>query len=116
MLASSIVMFFYKIDEKTKKLMRAELAERRAAENGDGSDGRNDGAEGLVFEGAGVSTAAEELDGSDVLGASQAAQEIFQTDILNGNPASEDNAESCDGEESAESGDEEENTLPDSEE
>lgn len=38
MLASSIIMFFYKIDEKTKKVMRAELAERRAlaaaAENG----------------------------------------------------------------------------------
>lgn len=30
MLASSIIMFFYKIDEKTKKVMRAELAERRA--------------------------------------------------------------------------------------
>lgn len=30
MLASSIIMFFYKIDEKTKKIMRAELAERRA--------------------------------------------------------------------------------------
>lgn len=29
MLASSILMFFYKIDEKTKKIMRAELAERR---------------------------------------------------------------------------------------
>ncbi|MDY4655923.1 MAG: MFS transporter [Eubacteriales bacterium] len=29
MLASSLIMFFYKIDEKTKKLMRAELAERR---------------------------------------------------------------------------------------
>lgn len=29
MLASSLVMFFYKIDEKTKKIMRAELAERR---------------------------------------------------------------------------------------
>jgi len=32
MLASSIVMFFYKIDEKTKKIMRAELAERRKKE------------------------------------------------------------------------------------
>lgn len=31
MLASSIVMFWYKIDDKTKKQMRAELAERRAA-------------------------------------------------------------------------------------
>ncbi len=41
MLASSIVMFFYKIDEKTKKQMRAELAERRAAEavaNGEGEE------------------------------------------------------------------------------
>ncbi len=34
MLASSLVMFFYKIDEKTKKIMRAELAERRAAAEG----------------------------------------------------------------------------------
>lgn len=32
MLASSIPMFFYKIDEKTKKQMREELAERRAAD------------------------------------------------------------------------------------
>lgn len=31
MLASSIVMFFYKIDEKTKKIMRKELKERRSA-------------------------------------------------------------------------------------
>ena len=31
MLVSSIPMFFYKINEKTKKVMRAELAERRAA-------------------------------------------------------------------------------------
>ena len=29
MLASSLVMFFYKIDEKTKKQMREELALRR---------------------------------------------------------------------------------------
>ncbi len=33
MLASSIVMFFYKIDEKTKKQMREELALRHASEN-----------------------------------------------------------------------------------
>lgn len=32
MLASSLLMFFYKIDEKTKKQMREELAERRAAD------------------------------------------------------------------------------------
>ena len=30
MLASSLLMFFYKIDEKTKKQMREELAIRRA--------------------------------------------------------------------------------------
>lgn len=35
MLASSIVMFFYKIDEKTKKQMREELALRHASENAD---------------------------------------------------------------------------------
>ena len=32
MLASSLLMFFYKIDEKTKKQMREELAERRAVD------------------------------------------------------------------------------------
>jgi len=39
MLASSIVMFFYKIDGKTKKLMREELAARHAAEGADKEDG-----------------------------------------------------------------------------
>ena len=40
MLASSIVMFFYKIDEKTKKQMREELALRHASENAaDENDG-----------------------------------------------------------------------------
>lgn len=34
MLASSILMFFYKIDGKTKEIMKKELAERHAAENG----------------------------------------------------------------------------------
>lgn len=46
MLASSIVMFFYKIDEKTKKQMRAELAERRAEQSGellDNQDEEHDG-------------------------------------------------------------------------
>ena len=33
MLASSLLMFFYKIDGKTKKLMREELAARRKADN-----------------------------------------------------------------------------------
>lgn len=45
MLASSIVMFFYKIDEKTKKQMREELALRRASENAtlDAENSENDG-------------------------------------------------------------------------
>lgn len=48
MLASSIPMFFYKIDEKTKKQMREELAERRAAqEAADNIDNDNNGE---VFE------------------------------------------------------------------
>lgn len=38
MLASSIVMFFYKIDEKTKKQMREELALRHANDNADEND------------------------------------------------------------------------------
>ncbi len=38
MLASAIPMLFYKIDEPTKKLMRAELAARRAAEEGTTTD------------------------------------------------------------------------------
>ncbi len=46
MLASSIVMFFYKIDEKTKKVMRAELAERRAQESGEAVQGSDE----QVFE------------------------------------------------------------------
>ncbi len=48
MLASSIPMFFYKIDEKTKKQMREELAERRAAEEA-AQNIDNDG-DGQVFE------------------------------------------------------------------
>lgn len=35
MLASSLLMFFYKIDEPTKKLMREELAKRHAEQNGE---------------------------------------------------------------------------------
>lgn len=44
MLASSIPMFFYKIDEKTKKQMREELAQRRAqAEAAENIDNDEDG-------------------------------------------------------------------------
>ena len=48
MLASSIPMFFYKIDEKTKKQMREELAARRATEEA-ALNIDNDG-DGQVFE------------------------------------------------------------------
>ena len=48
MLASSIPMFFYKIDEKTKKQMREELAERRAAQ--EAADNIDNDRDGQVFE------------------------------------------------------------------
>lgn len=48
MLASSIPMFFYKIDEKTKKQMREELAERRAAD--EASQNIDNDENGQVFE------------------------------------------------------------------
>ncbi len=48
MLASSIPMFFYKIDEKTKKQMREELAERRAAE--EAAQNIDNDEDGQVFE------------------------------------------------------------------
>lgn len=41
-------MFFYKIDEKTKKQMREELAERRAAD--EASQNIDNDADGQVFE------------------------------------------------------------------
>lgn len=48
MLASSLLMFFYKIDEKTKKQMREELAERRAQQNA--ADNIDNDEDGQVFE------------------------------------------------------------------
>lgn len=48
MLASSIPMFFYKIDEKTKKQMREELAERRAAD--EAAQNIDNDEDGQVFE------------------------------------------------------------------
>ena len=48
MLASSIPMFFYKIDEKTKKQMREELAERRATD--EVAQNIDNDADGQVFE------------------------------------------------------------------
>lgn len=48
MLASSLLMFFYKIDEKTKKQMREELAERRAQQNA--ADNIDNDADGQVFD------------------------------------------------------------------
>ncbi len=59
MLASSLIMFFYKIDEKTKVQMREELAVRHAAERGEAiGDGSADDskaeiaeAENVIFDG-----------------------------------------------------------------
>ena len=48
MLASSLLMFFYKIDEKTKKQMREELAERRAQQNA--ADNIDNDEDGQVFD------------------------------------------------------------------
>lgn len=48
MLASSLLMFFYKIDEKTKKQMREELAERRAQQNA--ADNIDNDGDGQVFD------------------------------------------------------------------
>ena len=48
MLASSLLMFFYKIDEKTKKQMREELSERRAQQNA--ADNIDNDADGQVFD------------------------------------------------------------------
>ncbi len=77
MLASSLVMFFYKIDAKTKKLMREELALRRAAQGGETSessdgDGSDSGAE--VFEE--TSLGSEELSPVDALSRGVGAEEI----------------------------------------
>ena len=52
MLASSIPMFFYKIDKKTKEEMRAELARRHAAENGVTQEETPELGEGIEFENA----------------------------------------------------------------
>lgn len=83
MLASSIVMFFYKIDEKTKKVMRDELAARRAAEGGESADEQGDGNDGsgdTVFgEPEGAAVFGENLDGIDVLSAQEGADEIIKT-------------------------------------
>ena len=56
MLLSSILMFFYKIDEKTKVQMRAELAERRAK----AAQEAQEGSEEIVSEEAPVQELAEE--------------------------------------------------------
>ena len=56
MLLSSILMFFYKIDEKTKVQMRAELAERRAK----AAQETQEGSEETVSEDAPVQELAEE--------------------------------------------------------
>ncbi len=92
MLASSLVMFFYKIDAKTKKLMRTELAARRAETNGESANDAADCSEtDGVSEGAiGASATADELDGSDVLGSSQAAGEVSETEILNRDSAADE--------------------------
>ncbi|MDE6061077.1 MAG: MFS transporter [Clostridia bacterium] len=87
MLASSIVMFFYKIDAKTKKIMREELAARHAAENGEQNDGEqsgegndgDNGADSVFGEPTGAAVLGENLDGADAISAQEGAEEISQT-------------------------------------
>ena len=79
MLASSIVMFFYKIDEKTKKVMREELAARHTAENGGESDSEQNGddADSVFGEPTGANVLGENLDGTDAISAQEGAEEII---------------------------------------
>lgn len=72
MLASSIVMFFYKIDEKTKKQMREELALRHA---GDVSEDDTDVA-GEIQNAAEIGST--ELSGIDVLAKAEGAEEVVE--------------------------------------
>ncbi|MCM1306953.1 MAG: MFS transporter [Bacteroides sp.] len=67
MLASSIVMFFYKIDEKTKKVMREELAIRHAAQNAQTS-ALNDA----------VNLGVNDVNGIDVLSRAEGVEEIIE--------------------------------------
>ena len=107
MLASSVVMFFYKIDAKTKKLMREELALRRAAENGDdvdngnanGGNGDDCGSDGADGEGVVNSEATDslEIDGdseADSNAVEQAAMlgvnDVSGTEVLARAEAAED--------------------------
>lgn len=82
MLASSIVMFFYKIDEKTKKQMREELAARHAAENGENEqsddDDNSEGIDNVFGDPIGVATLGENLDGADVISAQEGADEVTE--------------------------------------
>ena len=65
-LASSIIMFFYKIDEKTKVKMRTELAERHAAERGETlEDENNDSEDGNPFDGTGYDEQKEEIEDAE---------------------------------------------------
>ena len=113
MLASSVVMFFYKIDAKTKKLMREELALRRAAENGDDVDngnangGNGDDCGSDVADGEGVvnseATDSLEIDGdseADSNAVEQAAMlgvnDVSGTEVLSRAEAAEDITEQKD--------------------
>ena len=71
MLASSLLMFFYKIDEKTKKQMREELAERRAQQNA--ADNIDNDADGQVFDEVEAPIQGEPLD--EILAESYEAEE-----------------------------------------
>ena len=90
MLASSIVMFFYKIDEKTKKIMRAELAERRAAEKAneeesssddatdDGASGDTNGADETAAVEQAANLGVNDVNGVDVLSHAEGAEEVVE--------------------------------------
>ena len=71
MLASSLLMFFYKIDEKTKKQMREELAERRAQQNA--ADNIDNDADGQVFDEVEATIQGESFD--EILAESYEAEE-----------------------------------------
>lgn len=99
MLASSLVMFFYKIDAKTKKIMREELALRHASENGGSVE--NDGVDVSDGEDKQEAVATEEatylgvndVNGIDVLSKAEGAEEILKEEAQENAEDKEETAE-----------------------
>lgn len=88
MLASSLLMFFYKIDEKTKKQMREELAERRAQQNA--ADNIDNDADGQVFDEVEAPIQGESFD--EILAESYEAEE----NAIDSSQSDESQDDSCD--------------------